>query len=145
MSITIYDKAKYHYEGDFPKDLPPQQAFVHTGFYVAWAALNDLFSEEWRADCASEIAALRTRSALPTSLYRSLDGSFDSELLNDTGTDFTAEYFDFEDGRYLADYERLLAKNLPSIYHVEDSWANYDRIAARLDERFARWKRRNSR
>ena len=32
----VYDKAKYHYSGDYPPDLPDEQAFVHTGFYLAW-------------------------------------------------------------------------------------------------------------
>ncbi|WP_242246744.1 hypothetical protein [Bacillus cereus group sp. BfR-BA-01523] len=30
FQTIIYDKAKYHYEGDFPQELPMEQAFVHT-------------------------------------------------------------------------------------------------------------------
>jgi len=30
----VYDKAKWHYGGDYPKDLPIEQAFVHTGMFL---------------------------------------------------------------------------------------------------------------
>src|SRR5262245_20687641 len=32
----VYDKAKYHYDGDYPKGLPRPQAFVHTGMLIGW-------------------------------------------------------------------------------------------------------------
>jgi hypothetical protein len=31
----VYDKAKWHYEGDFPNELSRKQGFVHTGMFVA--------------------------------------------------------------------------------------------------------------
>src|SRR5438105_13524465 len=31
-----YDKADWHAEGDFPDDLPEDQATVHTGMFVGW-------------------------------------------------------------------------------------------------------------
>ena len=34
MQPVVYDKAKYHYGGDFPEDLPDEQAFVHTDLYL---------------------------------------------------------------------------------------------------------------
>ncbi|MBN8465403.1 hypothetical protein JYJ95_02695 [Corallococcus exiguus] len=38
-----YDKAKWHYEGEYPTGLSKQQAFVHTGMFIAWA-----ITAEWR-------------------------------------------------------------------------------------------------
>ena len=35
MATIVYDKAKYHYEGDWPKGLRTKQAFVHTGLFLA--------------------------------------------------------------------------------------------------------------
>jgi hypothetical protein len=29
---------------------------------------------------------------------------------------------------------------LPSQYHVEDTWENYEKLKARIDERFAEWQ-----
>jgi len=31
----VYDKAKWHYEGDYPKGLQRKQAFVYTGLFLA--------------------------------------------------------------------------------------------------------------
>ena len=69
------------------------------------------------------------------------DGKFTDEDLNDEGNEFAREYFDFDERRYLADYEELLGGDLPTLYHVADSWENYDCLKLRLDERFAEWRR----
>lgn len=45
FQTIIYDKAKYHYEGDFPQELPMEQAFVHTGMFLGWVIDNNLFKE----------------------------------------------------------------------------------------------------
>ena len=47
FQTIIYDKAKYHYEGDFPQELPMEQAFVHTGMFLSWIIDNNLFSDEF--------------------------------------------------------------------------------------------------
>jgi hypothetical protein len=61
-------------------------------------------------------------------------------MLTDEGNRFAVDYFDFDRGKYLADYEELLAKSLPSLYHVEDTWENYEIISKKIDERYADWK-----
>lgn len=38
------------------------------------------------------------------------------------------------------DYDRVLGGTFASLYEVEDSWANYDKIARVIDERFAEWQ-----
>ena len=38
------------------------------------------------------------------------------------------------------DYDLVLGGELESLYHVQDTWENYDRMAARLDERLAAWR-----
>ncbi len=40
---------------------------------------------------------------------------------------------------YLADYGRTLADGLNSVYHVEDTWANYDLLAPVIDAAYQRW------
>ena len=44
----------------------------------------------------------------------------------------------------MADYEDVLGDDLPSLYHVEDTWANFDRLAPVLDARLAEWRRQRS-
>jgi len=66
------------------------------------------------------------------------DGKFTSEDLNDEGNAFAEAYY--EHG-YFDDYDEVLdVKSLESVYHVENSWENFDKVAALLDLRFQRWK-----
>jgi hypothetical protein len=37
-------------------------------------------------------------------------------------------------------YGELLAKGLPSMYHVADTWPNYDKLKKRIDQRYREWK-----
>jgi hypothetical protein len=133
-----YDDASWHSEGKFPEGLPPEAAATHTGLFVAWALLHGLGSDERLDDSPDDVAALRARTTTPGALFlASFDGKLLSGDLNPTGNAFTAAYFDFDTGSYLADYEEALCGDLPSLYHVEDSWRSYDTLAPILDKRFA--------
>jgi hypothetical protein len=65
-------------------------------------------------------------------------------MLNEEGNEFAQYYFDFERGSFLRDYEQLLAKGLPSVYHVTDSWSNYERLKKKIDSRYRRWKNKKA-
>ena len=39
----VYDKAKWHFGGEFPKELNNFQGYVHTGFYLTWIIEKDFF------------------------------------------------------------------------------------------------------
>jgi hypothetical protein len=54
------------------------------------------------------------------------------------GKDFTRDYYDTD--CYIGDYEAVLGGSLPTLYHVEDSWENYDKLAPVIDQRFSRWQ-----
>lgn len=53
-----------------------------------------------------------------------------------------AKYFRLAQGggRFASDYKSQLAAALPSIYHVQHSWENYDRLSKLLDQRFSEWR-----
>lgn len=81
------------------------------------------------------------------------DGKFWDEDLDERGNAFAADYYDGQSafatqyGSYLSDYcevfNRLAAeqgREYPSIYYVENSWENYDRLKPMLDDRFAQWE-----
>jgi len=138
---TVYDKAKYHFEGDFPSDLSESQAYVHTGLFVAWLAENGLMETAITDSCKTTINSLAKREVLPSTLFRQLDGVFDNDDVTDEGRRFCDDYFDFDAGNFLDDYIDTLSSLLPSMYHVPDSWASYDRIAPRFAERFRQWKK----
>ena len=140
----IYDKATWHYEGDWPAGLHPRQAFVHTGLYLAWLITRGLVQDSAfpGLDGATARAQLLAREVTgPTLFDRWFDGVLLDAFLTEEGDAFTQDYFDLDAGQYLEDYQAVLADELDSLYAVEDSWTNFDLLAMRLDERLAEWRR----
>ena len=136
----VYDKAKYHYGGEYPDDLPIEQAFVHTGLYLGWIVDRDLYSEDFAETSKDLIRRFKSREITGPEIYEWWDGCLIDDMLSEEGNSFSSYYFDFERGKFLGDYEELLAADLPSMYHVENSWQNYERLRTRIDERYAVWK-----
>jgi hypothetical protein len=71
-------------------------------------------------------------------LLTELDEKFFPELLNKEGKAFTHDYYESND--YINDYDTTLGGDLESLYHVEDTWDNYDKIAPVLDQRLQAWR-----
>lgn len=139
--FEVFDKAKWHIHGDFPTDLDQRQAFIHTGFYVGWLIANDLVSDEMKKNSEKHIGAFLSKKISAVDFYESqLDGVFTSGDVNDEGYGFTKDYFVFEYGEYLKDYELVLARHLPSIYHVQDTDENFEKISRILDQRYNQFK-----
>ena len=135
-----YDDASWHYGGDFPSDLPPEAGATHTGMFVAWAMLVGLAGELHTTEFPEDLEKLRTRARTPGAFFlAACDGKFTDADLNDEGNAFAQVYFD--KGSYLKDYDRVLTKDLPSEYHVRDTWANFDTIRPVLDKRLKDWRR----
>lgn len=143
-----YDDASWHSGGTFPKELPASAGATHTGMYVAWALLSGLAGELHTDELPENLEKLAERSLAPGAFFLwACDGKFTDEDLNEEGNAFTASYFDFSSGSYLADYEALLGNGLPSgparLYYVADTWGNFDKLKSRLDQRLAEWRARN--
>jgi len=138
-----YDDASWHYGGQFPKDLPNEAGATHTGMFVAWALLTGLAGEIHTEELPEGLEKLRSRSVTPGQFFlEACDGKFTDEDLNDEGNAFAQEYFDFDRGAYMNDYDQLLAKGLPSQYHVQDTWTNFDKLRHVLDKRLDDWRRK---
>jgi len=139
-----YDDASWHYGGNFPKDLPPKAGATHTGMFVSWCILNGLGGELHFEEPTTLLEQLRARTITPADYFiEACDEKFKDEDLTDEGNAFAAAYFDFKKGEYLNDYERTLAKNVPSVYHVEDTWVNFDLLAPLIHQRYAAWKKKH--
>ena len=141
-----YDRADWHYCGDFPRDLPPEAGGTHIGMFLAWAILRGLEGDLHREDSVESLRAVRERRMTGRDfLFRECDEKFTGEDLNEEGNAFTKAYFE-KDGPegYLADYEQALGNNIPTLYHVEDTWEAFDKLASVLDKRLAEWRRRTS-
>lgn len=139
---VAYDRADWHYGGEFPEDLPPEAGGTHIGMFLGWAIMRGLESEAHREGSAEALKAVRERRMTGRDfLMKECDEKFTEKDLNDEGNAFVEAYFLKEGpGGYLSDYEETLGDDLPSLYHVEDTWPNFDKFALILDWRFAEWK-----
>ncbi len=105
---------------------------THIGFYLTWLAMQSMLAE----GLAPHAEAVRQRKLTGREL---LMANCDDKLLDDDlnarGNAFTRVYYP---SRFHADYARVfgIAEHPPeAFFQVEDSWANYDRLAAVLDAR----------
>jgi len=141
-TTDVYDKAKWHYDGNFPAELDKFQGFVHTGLFLGWLINAGLVSDQFKEDHALEINEFMNGELTGPQIFeRCCDGVLTLEDLNETGNRFGLHYYDFDNGSFLADYELNLATDLPTLYHVEDTWENYNRLQRVIDQRFSAWKR----
>lgn len=135
-----YDDASWHYGGDFPKDLPIEAGATHIGMFVAWALLSGLAGAIHLEDFPEELERLKTKQITPGQFFmNACDGKFTDGDLNERGNAFASHYFDHTRGRYLQDYEATLGSDNPTLYHVADTWDNFDRLEPILDRRFSEW------
>ncbi len=135
----IYDLAKNHFLGDFPQSLPIEKAYLHIGMYLGWIIDRDLYSEYFAEEASTEIYRFKRRDIGCIILAEIWDGSLSFDLFGNHGNMFTSYYY--AGGIYRNDYIETLVQNEPSIYHIEDSWENYDKISKRIDLRFQDWKK----
>lgn len=138
-----YDDAAWHYEGDYPKDLPDTAAATHIGMFLAWMLLNGLASEELLEDADSDIDDVQARRISgPAFVRRVLDEKLTDQEFSEQGNAFTLAYYKGldNDSRSIDDYFQVFEVDEASLYGVEDSWENYERLAPLMDARFAAWK-----
>lgn len=139
-----YDDASWHYEGDFPADLPASAGATHIGMFLAWAILHGFAGEIHIEDSPDTLEQLRQRTITPGQfLIRACDEKFTDEDLSADGNSFAEHYFKSEDhwGDYLDDYEATLGKKGQSLYHIADTWENYDLLAPVIQKRFEEWQK----
>jgi len=134
--MSVYDKAKWHFEGDYPKELPPSHAYIHIGFFLGWAIERGLAGSLVTEDFASEREQLLARKITAPRFLEITDGVLDDQMLSEEGNRFAAECYNDD---YLAIYEAAFP-GLKSLYYVDDTWENYEKVKKRLDLFFERWK-----
>ena len=136
---NIYDNAKNHFLGNFPESLPIEQAYVHIGMYLGWVIEKGLYSEFFEDEAAVQMIRFQRREISCTILSEMWDGYLGHELFDKTGNMFT--YYYYGGGIYKKDYQTVLAGDLPSIYHVQDTWFAYEKMAKKITSRFDEWKK----
>lgn len=148
--MSKYDDASWHYGGDYPTDLPNENAATHIGIFLAWCIQRNLTSDELNDDFEEEAQQVKERKMTGAEfLIAAGDEKFLTDDLNDTGNGFAKDYYESEEsdfvkkhGSYYMDYERVLVSTAPdsNFYKVENSWANYDLIKPIIDKRFMEWQ-----
>ena len=136
---TIYDSAKTHFLGNFPENLPIEQAYVHIGIYLGWIIDNELYSDYFEDEAEVQIIRFKRREISCTILSELWDGYLGYELFSKEGNMFS--YYYYGGGLYRRDYDEVLVKELPSLYHVKDTWDNYHAMTSRINVRFADWQK----
>lgn len=136
---SIYDNAKEHFLGNFPASLPIEQAYVHIGMYLGWVIDSDLYSEYFEDEASNQIFRFKRREISCTILSELWEGYLGHQFFSRTGNMFT--YYYYAGGLFRSDYNELLAGTLPSLYHVNDTWENYEKMKARIDMRLQDWKK----
>lgn len=138
---VVYDKAKYHRESVELEGLDEVQAEVHTAFFLGWLIDNDLVSDEMRDESEELLQRYKSREKTAIDVYGWWDCCLVDDMLSPEGNAFAQAYFELQNGQYMNDYIELLVGDLPSEFHVSYTWENYDIIRARINERYAEWRR----
>jgi hypothetical protein len=134
-----YDQIDWHSSGDYPKELPYENGGIHIGMFLCWAINNNLEGELHKNESQDSLKQVLNREMTGLQfLLRECDEKFTDEDLNDEGNYFTKFYF--ESDNYLIDYEEKLGANVSTLYHVEDTWENFDTISKQITKRFQKWK-----
>ncbi|MNJ57646.1 hypothetical protein D3C77_532440 [compost metagenome] len=134
--MTVYDKAKYHYNGDFPEELSHDQAYVHIGFFLGWLIERNLCSTEFLNKYTEHIAAFKARDLLCSQLCKKTAGVLASDMLNEEGNAFAEKGYEsyVSDYLYFVDHE-----DAESTYDVEDNWEHYEMVRDELDISYEMW------
>lgn len=137
-----YDDSSWHSGNNFPPDLSLEAGATHIGMYVAWCILSGLGGKlhtDERADERNSLQILKDKECTPGQfLIEHCDGKFINDDLNEEGEKFTQAYYGTN--QYLVDYEKILGGKQVSLYHVNDSWINFDLLKPILERRLYKWR-----
>lgn len=143
--ITL-DNAKWHYEGDYPKGLSANNAYNHIGFFIGWLLEKDFFELDFKKNNELGIKSFKAREiSSPTFFHDYMDGYFSTEDLKEEIIPFVIDYYnqDLSKSEYLSDYIQALCVNLPTVYHVEDTFSNYIIVFTFMEKKFGQWISKN--
>jgi hypothetical protein len=130
-----YDDADYHYGDEVfaEKNLPLENGGTHIGFFLAWVLLNRMESDSLVEVAGEAIEKVRKREMTGREfLFEYCDEKLMANDLGPTANNFAEAYYD----RYLEEIDSTLGSSDKSVYEIEDTWTNYDVMAAVISKRF---------
>lgn len=88
-----------------------------------------------KTDSVESVAKVKSRKMTGTEfLIKECDEKFWEDDLNPEGLEFAKHYY--ESNAYYGDYEAALVSSEPTLYHVRDTWDNYDKLSVYIDSAF---------
>jgi hypothetical protein len=138
-SVIEYDLWRWHTEGDFPQDQPPEQGYVHIGMFLVWLIDHDLLDDDWvaRSGVKPAVTAISERQGTACALRDVTDGRLASDMLTPEGQAFAGAYYAPEYG-YARDWRRGFGRRADH-YAVPDDWETYEWIGPLIERRYAQW------
>ena len=135
-----YDRMDWHFGSEnFPSELNDDNAGTHIGMFIAWVIRRDLIGELHLKESVESISKVKSRQMTGTEFLKlECDEKFWEDDLNDKGKAFAQYYYGAN--MYYEDYGSILSDELSSVFHVIDSWDNYEKLALKLDEQFNKWQ-----
>jgi hypothetical protein len=145
--MASIDRADWHYGGDYPKELPTENAGTHIGMFINWIIDNDLIGTVHLQDSKQGIEDVKTKKINGRDfLFEYCDEKFWADDLSEEGLEFTKNYYqnpnDLEEpyGQYIDDYEKILGTDFESLYEVPNTWENYAVMAEKIDSVYKKRK-----
>ena len=148
--MAKYDDASWHYEGNYPENLPTKNAATHIGIFLAWCINNDLLSNEQTEDNVDDVESVKSRKMTGAEfLITVCDEKLIDEDLTKIGNRFAKAYYQYVKpskfakiyDHYIADYSKILNDGVEDdVYKIEDTWENYDLLRPIIDQRFKEWQ-----
>jgi hypothetical protein len=138
-SMIEYDLWKWHTEGDFPKDQPPEQGYVHIGMFLVWLIDVGMLDPEWTDSrgIGPAVAAIAAREGSACGLRDLTHGRLASDMLTAEGRAFSGAYYAPEYG-YVRDWNHVFGRPAAR-YAVPGDWATYERIGPMIEQRHHEW------
>jgi len=129
--VATYDRLDWHYDSAIAAGQPPENAFTHIGFYLAWIIRHDFHDAD--VFPASHVAAVKSGEMTGSDLSDDIDTKLVPPVMNAEGQAFS----DARYAKYLAEYSKMFA-DVPD-YAVVDDPASYARVAPMIDALYAAW------
>lgn len=129
--MAIYDKLDRHFDSAVSSGQPPENAFTHIGFYLAWLIRHDLHNQ--RQFPPEHLDAVKRGEMTGSDLADDIDTKLTSQDMNAEGRAFSNARY----AAYVSAYNELFT-DLPD-YGVVDEPANYQRAEQLLDRLYTEW------
>ena len=140
----LYDKAEWHFNSDFPEELSEEHSGTHIGIFFAWIIMNHLESDFHKEESSELLEKVRSRRMTGREFVFAACGErLTDEDMNEEGNAFARYYYESKDDAhsYLIDYSDSQEDDLPTLYHVEDNWDNFDKVSPLIDRQYQLWKK----